>query len=476
MRISHLFIISFATAFVFLPDGNQVHASRAYPVYSRQGMVVSAEPYATEVGFEILRAGGNAADVAAAVGFALAVTFPSAGNLGGGGFLVYRRPDGRVFTLNYREKAPAAATRDMFLGPDGKVVPELSRKSLLATGVPGSPAGILETWKRFGSGKFSRRQIMAGAIRLAEKGFPAGFDLIEGLEANRDWLRSHPSTAAVFYPEGGLPEAGETFRQPNLARTLRQIAGHGKAGFYSGWVADSLVNFMAANGGLITRQDLGAYKVQVREPIVIDYRSYRLYSMGPPSSGGVVLAQMLKLLEPFDLAGMGYNSASYVHHLVEAERLAYADRNHYLGDPDYVDIPLENLLSGPYLDGRRKLIPADRAGRSEQIPPGKPEPEQTTHFCVIDRRGGAAAVTTTINGGFGMGAVVPGAGFFLNNEMDDFSTAPGEMNLSGLIQGEANSVAGAKRMLSSMTPTVVTRVAGNGTEELTCVIGAAGGG
>jgi len=439
-------------------------------------MVVSAEPLASEVGFEILRAGGNAADAAAAVGFALAVTFPAAGNLGGGGFLVYRRPDGRVFTLNYREKAPAAATREMFIGPGGSADPELSRRSLLAVGVPGSPAGMLETWKRFGSGNLSREQIISGAIRLAEKGFPAGFDLIEGLAANHGRLSCHASTAAAFYPQGEPPEPGEIFRQPDLARTLCEIAARGRDGFYSGWVADSLANFMAAGGGLITRQDLASYQVQALEPVVIDYRGYRLYGMGPPSSGGTVLGQVLGLLEPYDLTPMGFNSAAYVHHLVEAERLAYADRNHYLGDPDRVEIPLAALLSRPYLDSRRKLIPEGGAGKSSGTPPGKPEPVQTTHFCVIDREGGAAAVTTTINGGFGMGAVVPGAGFFLNNEMDDFAAAPGEPNMFGLVQGEANSVAGGKRMLSSMTPTVVTRVGENGAEKLTYVLGAAGGG
>ncbi|MBN2287800.1 MAG: gamma-glutamyltransferase [Candidatus Glassbacteria bacterium] len=462
------------TAIIIIIPG-PVQASRAFPFYSHEGMVVSAEPHASAAGFEVLRAGGNAADAAAAVGFVLAATFPSAGNLGGGGFLVYRRPDGRVFTLNYREKAPAAASRDMFLGADGKADPELSRRSLLAVGVPGSPAGMLETWERFGSGKLSREQILARALSLAEKGFAPDFGLVEGLAHEREWLSSHPSTSAVFYPGGKTLEPGDTLRQPDLARTLREIAGRGRDGFYSGWVADSLAAFMAAGGGLITRGDLAAYRVQALEPVAVDYRGYRVYGMGPPSSGGMVLGQVLKLLEPFDLAAMGHNSAAYVHHLVEAERLAYADRNHYLGDPDYVEIPLASLLSGPYLDSRRRLIPEGRAGKSLETSHGRPGPDHTTHFCVIDRWGGLAAVTTTLNGGFGMGAVVPGAGFFLNNEMDDFAAAPGEPNMFGLVQGEANSVAGGKRMLSCMTPTVVTRVGGDGSEEPAFVIGAAGG-
>jgi gamma-glutamyltranspeptidase / glutathione hydrolase len=466
--------IFFSTAFIVLVFGTQATASRSKPFFSQDGMVVSQEPYATQVGFEILRAGGNAADAAAAVGFALAVTYPNAGNLGGGGFLVYRRPDGRVFTLNYREKAPAAASREMFVGPDGKANPELSRRSLLAVGVPGSPAGMLETWERFGSGKFSREQIMAGAIRLAWEGFPMGFGMLEGLAYSRKWLTGHKSTADIFYPGGELPEAGEKFCQPDLARTLREIAAKGRDGFYSGWVADSLANFMASGGGLITRGDLAAYEVQALDPVAIDYRGYRLYSMAPPSSGGFVLGQMLKLLEPFDLSSMGFGSAAYVRHLVETERLAYADRNHYLGDPDYVNIPMNKLLSKPYLDNRRKLIPEGRAGKSDRTLHGKPEPEQTTHFCIIDRWGGAAAVTTTINGGYGMGAVVPGAGFLLNNEMDDFAAAPGAPNMSGLVQGETNSIAGGKRMLSSMTPTIVTRPGADGTEKLAYVLGAVG--
>jgi len=449
--------------------------ARHFPAYSSQGMVVSAQPLATQVGFEILRAGGNAADAAVAVGFALSVTYPSAGNIGGGGFLVYRKPSGEVFTLDYREKAPAGAARDMFLDSSGNPVAELSWSSILASGVPGSVAGMLESLERFGSGRLSRQQVLEGAIRLAGEGFPMPYELCKGLESGRERLGKIPSTARVFYPGGNAPEAGRVFTQPDLARTLREIADKGRQGFYSGWVADSIANFMVAQGGLITREDLAAYRCVERKPIAVSYRDYRVYGMAPPSSGAVVLGQILGLLEPFDLAGLGFNSAAYVNRLAEAQRLAYADRNRFLGDADFVKIPLKELLSAGYLDRRRSLMPLDRAGKSAEISHGHPESSQTTHFCVVDSRGGAASVTTTLNGGFGNGYVVPGAGFLLNNEMDDFTSAPGKPNRFGLVQGEANSIQAGKRMLSSQTPTIVTRVGKSGGETLYLVLGAAGG-
>ena len=449
--------------------------ARYEPSYSTEGMVASAEPLATRAGFEVLREGGNAADAAVAVGFALAVTYPSAGNLGGGGFLVYRKSSGEVFTLDYREKAPGAASADMFLNERGEPDPALSRSGPLAAGVPGSVAGMLETLSRFGSGKFNRRQIIARALRLSEEGFPITRSLHEELTEQRERLIACSSTARAYYPEGKAPEAGKIFRQPELARSLAEIAAKGAAGFYGGWVADSLASFMAASGGLITRQDLAAYKCIERLPITFRYKEYCLYGMGPPSSGGVVLGQLLGLLEPFDLKALGHNSASYVNRLAEAERLAFADRNHYLGDADFVDIPLDKLLSKEYLDRRRGQMPLDSAGRSAETLPGKPEAGETTHFCVVDRWGGAAAVTTTLNGGFGNGMVVPGAGFLLNNEMEDFTTAPGRPNMFGLVQGEANAIAPAKRMLSAMTPTIVTRRTDKDEEELFLVLGASGG-
>lgn len=450
--------------------------ARHLPYYSQEGMVVSEETFATRVGFEVLRSGGNAADAAVAVGFALSVTLPSAGNLGGGGFLVYREPSGKVHTLDYREKAPAKANPKMFLRPDGLLDAELSRRSLLACGVPGSVSGMLKTLDLFGSGNLTREEIMAGALRLAEEGFPVSYELHQRLKSRRRWLASHPSTAVVFYSGGKVPEAGFLLRQPDLGLTLREIAARGKDGFYKGWVADSLVSFMTRKGGLISRKDLASFTCVTRKPIVFDYRDYRLYGMPPPSSGGFTIGQILGLLAPFNLEGMGHNSAAYVHCLTEAERLSFADRNYFLGDPDFVKIPLDILLSGSYLNKRRKLMPpANVAGKSLSAPHGVPEAMETTHFSVVDSQGGAAAVTTTLNGSFGMGAVVPGAGFFLNNEMDDFTAAPNQPNMFGLVQGEANQVRAGKRMLSAMTPTIVTHLDRESNERLFLVLGAAGG-
>ncbi len=468
----HLLLASVLTGVLLLPG---LLDARRNPGYSVAGMVTSAEPYATAAGFEILAAGGNAADAAVAVGFALAVTFPNAGNIGGGGFLVYRAPDGTVSTLDFREKGPAAATAGMFLNHLGEPDPELSRRGLLASGVPGSVAGLLEIHRRRGSGKLTREQVMAPAIRLAEQGFPVSYGFHESLINNKEWLGSIEPTARVLYPEGKIPAPGSMFRQPELAATLKEIAAKGRDGFYTGWVADSLVALMSREGGLITHDDLAAYRPVERQPISFRFRDKRIFSMGPPSSGGIVLAQMLGLLEPFKLKELGHNSAAYTNRVVEAERLAYADRNHWLGDMDFTPVPLAGLLSAEYIDNRRSLMPIGRAGSSRLAPPGHAEHLETTHYCVVDSMGGAAAITTTLNGGYGNGRVVPGAGFFLNNEMDDFSAAPGKPNMFGLVQGTANKIEPGKRMLSSMTPTIVTTVQPDGGEKLLLVAGAAGG-
>jgi gamma-glutamyltranspeptidase / glutathione hydrolase len=473
MACSKHWILSFALIIAFLPLS--FLEARQNPDYAMTGMVTSAEPFATAAGFEIMAQGGNAADAAVAVGFALAVTFPNAGNIGGGGFLVYRAPDGTVSTLDYREKGPGAATAGMFLDHLGEPDPHLSRRSLLASGVPGSVAGLLEIHSRWGSGKLTRAQVMAPAIRLAEQGFPVSFDFHESLINNKERLGGIESTALVLYPDGDIPAPGSIFRQPGLAATLKEIAIRGRDGFYTGWVADSLVALMSREGGLITHDDLTSYQPVERKPITFRFRDKRIFSMGPPSSGGIVLAQMLGLLEPMKLKELGHNSAAYTNRLVETERLAYADRNHWLGDIDFTDIPLEGLLSARYIDSRRRLMPIGRAGSSNLALPGRAEHMETTHYCVVDSMGGAAAITTTLNGGYGNGWVVPGAGFFLNNEMDDFSVAPGRPNMFGLVQGNANKIEPGKRMLSSMTPTIVTTVEASGEEKLLLVAGAAGG-
>lgn len=425
------------------------------PVYARNGMVAAPEPNAARVGAEVLKAGGNAFDAAVAVGFALAVTYPAAGNLGGGGFLTGLTAQGEALFVDFRETAPAAASRDMYLDDEGNLVEGLSTDTLLAVGVPGTTAGLLSVLDRYGS--IERGVLLAPAVRLARTGFEVPLSLQRMLESHQDRISKHESTANIFYPGGDPLRFGDFLRQPDLAASLERIRERGKAGFYEGETADLLADYMGQHGGIVTREDLRAYEAKHREPVTFDYKEYTVIAPNLPSSGGVTLAQILKLVEPFDLAGMGWHSAAYVHHLAEAERLAFADRNYHLGDRDFVEAPLKGLMSDAYLETRRGLIDPKRAGDSREIAPGEPEPPQTTHYTVVDRWGNAAAVTYTLNNSFGMGAVVEGAGFLLNNEMDDFSAKPGEANLYGLVQAEANAVAPGKRMLSSMTPTIVTR-------------------
>ena len=458
------------------PVFSQAEDTRAEPAFDKDAMIVSAERYATQAGYEILGRGGNAADAAAALGFALAVTYPAAGNIGGGGFCVIRTSDGRVQAIDYREKGPAAAERDMFRGPDGKADPELSQRSLLASGVPGSVAGLLTLWEKFGSGNISLQQLLAPAIHLARDGFPVYNELALGLESDREWLTGHESTKAAFYPGGNPPEIGYILRQPWLAATLEQIAAHGRDGFYGGWVADSIASFMEHGGGIITREDLKNYLPVFRAPLRVEDGDNVLYSMSPPSSGGVVVGQVLKLLQNYKLDDCSHNNAAYVNALTECLRLAFADRNQHLGDPDFIDIPLTAMLSNEYLGSRSELLPPPgKAGTSSNTVAGHPESYETTHYSVVDSEGNAVAITTTLNGSFGMGAVVPGAGFLLNNEMDDFAALPGLPNMFGLVQGEQNKVEPGKRMLSSMTPTIVTRQNPAGNEELMMTIGGAGG-
>ncbi len=427
------------------------------PVYARNGMVVSAEPHATEAGVEILKQGGNAFDAAVAVGFALAVTYPSAGNIGGGGFLVGLTADGKQIALDFREKAPGTATRDMYLDDAGEVIPDLSTDTLLAVGVPGTVHGLLSVLEDYGT--LPREKVLAPAIRLAEEGFPVGYALAASLrdKDTRDRLTRFDSTAAVLYPDGEPLRFGETWRQQDLARTLRAIRDEGKAGFYQGRTARLLVDFMQRYDGIITHDDLQNYTSEYRAPFVFSYKEYSLITHPVPSSGGVTLAQILKLIEPVPIEEMGYHSAKYVHAIAEAERLAFADRNFHLGDPDFAEVPDYALIADEYIEKRRKQIPRNKAGKSKRISHGRPEHEQTTHYCVVDKNRNVAAVTYTLNGGYGMGAVVQGAGFLLNNEMDDFSAKPGEPNMYGLIGAEANAIEPGKRMLSSMTPTIVLK-------------------
>lgn len=438
------------------------------PASSRGGMVVSTDSLASAAGLEILRAGGNAVDAAIAVQFALAVTHPQAGNIGGGGFMIVRLSDDRRAALDFRERAPGRATRDMYLDEDGAVT-DASRTGHLAAGVPGSVAGMEEAHRRLGSLSWGR--LLEPAIRYA-RGIRMRPRLARALASARERFSRFPATAAVFNPGGRGPEPGERLVQADLARALETIAADGASAFYEGWIADSLVAEMRRGGGFISHEDLAAYEAVWREPVVIEYRDREIISMPPPSSGGITLAELLHIVEGYDLDALGWHSPDAIHIAVEAMRRAYADRNYYLGDPDFVEIPVTRLLSRAYADTLRESIDPQRASPSERFNRTPTESLETTHFSVIDEMGNAVAVTTTLNGGFGSGVVVRGAGFLLNNEMDDFSAKPGTPNMYGLVQGEANAIQPGKRMLSSMTPTIV--VAPDGRTEL--VTGTPGGG
>ena len=429
------------------------------PVRARHGMVGSTDEHASRAGVQILRQGGNAVDAAVAVGFALAVTHPAAGNLGGGGFMVIRLADGRETTIDYREKAPAAATRNMFLDASGAVVAARSRVGALAAGVPGSVAGLSLAQKTYG--RLSLQAVIAPAVTLARDGFEVSWALADSLSRAQGLLERFPASARAFRRPDGTPlAAGDRLVQPDLARTLEQVAAQGPDAFYRGAIADLIASEMARSGGLITKADLAAYAAIERAPVAGTYRGHRVISMGPPSSGGIALLQLLNILEPFPLREYGHNSSRTIHLVAEAARRVYADRSQWLGDPDFFDVPVAGLISRPYAEQRRSTISETRATPSRDIGPGQPrgfEHSDTTHYSVVDAEGTAVATTTTLNGSYGNGQMVEGAGFLLNNEMDDFSAKPGVPNMFGLIGGEANAVAPAKRMLSSMTPAILVK-------------------
>ena len=423
-----------------------------------QGAVASRSPQATEVGIEMLRRGGNAIDVAVAVGFALAVTHPSAGNLGGGGFMVIRLANGELVANDHRERAPSKAHRDMFLDEDGVVVDGLSTASHLAVGVPGSVDGLLGVLERHGT--LSRRDIIAPALALARDGFALPADIAEQFARLRSRFEPYPASLAKFTRADTSPlQAGDLFRQPDLAATLARIAEHGRAGFSEGTTADLIVAEMARGGGLISHRDLAEYRSVWREPVRGTYRGYQIVSMPPPSSGGALLIQMLNMLEPYDLARLGSGSPATVHLMIEAERRAYADRAEHMGDADFYDVPLGMLMAKDYARQRFADFDPESASRSEAIGAGgwPDESPETTHVSVMDGAGNAVAYTTTLNLGYGSKIVVAGGGFLLNNEMDDFSSKPGVPNSFGLIGAEANAIEPGKRMLSSMTPTLVLK-------------------
>ena len=435
-------------------------------MFAKHGMVVSNSEIASRVGSDIMRHGGNAIDAAVAVGFAMTVTYPAAGNIGGGGFMVIRRSNGESVALDYRETAPAAASRNMYLDASG----QLTNKSIvghLAVGVPGSVAGMIAALEKYGT--MSLNDVIAPAIELAERGWVIDSAFSRGLSGDSAVLTRFEGRR-VFYPNGPALAAGARLAQPELAWTLRQIAERDLAGFYEGPVADSLVAEMQRGGGIITREDLRAYTPIWRTPIRGTYRGYSFLSMPPASSGGITMTEALNVLETYERPAP-FGSTLWAHHLAEAYQRAFIDRNAKIGDAAFVAVPQDTLTSKAYARALRSTIDERRHTPTPQLNMAARDAMHTTHYSVVDGQGNAVAVTTTLNGGFGSGVWVRGAGFFLNNEMDDFAARPGSPNMFGLVQGEQNAVAPRKRMLSAMTPTVVLDPSG----QLLMVIGGAGG-
>lgn len=437
-----------------------------------QGVVVTAEERASKIGRDILQQGGNAVDAAVAVQFALAVTLPRAGNIGGGGFMVLHMANGTNRTLDFREQAPLEASKDMYVR-NGEYQENLSRKGALAVGVPGVVDGMIKAIERYG--RLPLETVMMPAIELAREGYRLSWTQAQELNQHADSFSDYKGSAAYFLPDDAKKwEEGDLFKQEDLAATLQRIARFGRDGFYSGKTADMIVEEMRRQEGLISYEDLDEYESVWREPVEASFRGFNLQIMPPPSSGSIAIHQILDMLKPYDLKSRGLNSAKYVHLVSAAMRRAFADRAHFLGDPDYVDIPTDKLLSDNYNQNRMSSFNWEDITPSDEIShgdiPSFSESSQTTHFSIVDEDGNAVAVTTTLNGSFGSKVAVSGAGFMLNNEMDDFTAKPGEPNMFGLIQGKANAIEPGKRMLSSMTPTIVTKDG-----KVRMVLGAAGG-
>ena len=430
-----------------------------HPVYGKNGMVASEQGLATQVGLDILKQGGNAIDAAVAVGFALAVVLPNAGNIGGGGFMVlHDDKTGKDVAIDFREIAPAKASRDMYLDNQGNVIDGKSLFTHDASGVPGTVAGMEYALKKWGTMPLSK--VLEPAIQLADKGFIVSDVLAQTLKEEKSTLGKWAASKAIFFKNGEPLKSGDLLVQKDLAKSLRLIAKQGAKAFYQGEIATKIAKEMQSHGGTMTLEDLKAYKVVERQPIIGDYRGYKVVTMPPPSSGGVHLIEILNMLEHYPIKEDGVNSAKNIHHMAESMKLAYADRSEYLGDPDFVKIPVTGLTSKAYANERVKTIDDNKARLSSTIKPGKPQPyesDQTTHFSVMDKAGNAAAVTYTLNLNFGSGIVAEGTGILLNNEMDDFSVKPGVPNAFGLVGGTANAIEAKKRPLSSMTPTIVMK-------------------
>ncbi|TCP89431.1 gamma-glutamyltransferase 1 [Rhizobium sp. PP-CC-2G-626] len=432
-------------------------AASPQPVAGENGMVVTAQHLASDVGVEILKQGGNAVDAAVAVGYALAVVYPTAGNIGGGGFMTVRLADGRTSFLDFRERAPLAATKTMYLNDKGEIAKGRSTDGYLAVGVPGSVAGFEAARTRFGT--LSREVLLAPAVKLAEQGFTLDGGDVASLGNSLKKLGRDPAAAAIFLtPDGKAPKIGATLVQPDLARSLAAISKTGPDAFYKGAIADDIVKASAEKGGILTREDFERYAVRELKPVTCTYRGYEIISSPPPSSGGVILCEILNILEGYTLGELGSGSAATAHVMIEAMRYAYVDRNSALGDPDFVENPVEKLLDKAYAQEIRGKIDLEKAGVSAELTPkGLGESHETTHYSIMDSAGNAVSVTYTLNGSFGTGVVAPGTGILLNNEMDDFTSKSGAPNLYGLVQGEANAIAPGKTPLSSMSPTIVTK-------------------
>ena len=432
-------------------------AEARQPAYGRKGMVVTQEEHAADVGLAVLRSGGNAIDAAVAVGFALAVTHPFAGNLGGGGFMLLRMADGRVSFIDFREKAPAGAAHDMYLDASGKPT-EDSIVGWRAAGVPGTVRGLELAHEKYGHTPWM--ELVKPAVDLAENGFPVSHAQMDSWRHSAALLSQFPESKRIFLKGGAYYDWRETFRQPELARTLDRIARLGANDFYDGETARLLATAMKQNGGLITLADLHDYQAIERKPLEGDYKGYHIITSPPPSSGGLGILQMLAMLNTTGYEKGGAGSAMTYHYLAEVMRRYYADRSAYLGDPDFVKNPISSLLDPNYVSARRATIDPEHATLSDNAGPGHPagsEGTETTHYSIVDQQGNAVAVTYTLNNGYGNGVTVPGAGFLLNDEMDDFAAKPGTPNMFGLVQGEKNAIAPGKRPLSSMTPTIVLK-------------------
>jgi len=465
-KMTYFFRCSFAAislTFSTLAIAQQANLSERdifTPTIATHGMVVTGEEIAAQIGVEVLQKGGNAVDAAVTIGLVKAVTYPRAGNIGGGGFmLIYSAKTEEIVAIDYREKAPLKATRDMFLDEKGNIDSDLSLFSYQSAGVPGTIAGMAMALEKYGT--FSLAEALAPAIAIAEEGFIITRTSSDYIKKKEKRLKRYPTTAAIFFkPDGSFYEAGDRFVQNDLANTLKAIAKKGIKAFYEGEIADLIARDMAAHGGLITKADLANYQPVLRKPIHGTYRGYDIYSMSPPSSGGVHIVQILNLLENYDMGLLGHNTAITIHLMAEAMKRAYADRSKYLGDTDFVTVPLTGLTSKAYAAALSQQINRQKASVSQDILPGKPthyESNETTHYSVVDKEGNAVSNTYTLNFSFGSGIVVKGAGFLLNNEMDDFSAKPGVANAYGLIGGTANAIEPHKRMLSAMSPTIVLK-------------------